>query len=145
MADGEKLIHAPVALLPRQPVAVIVQFVRRMAAHHVDMHTPVQHEGQRVDLLDKRGRGNQPGPAGHHELHPLGFPSQRRREDDRIGAGKADGHQERIDAVSIGATAKLQLRFKGQHAGKFLGPLGATKRRARLGEAPVEPQGLVAR
>ena len=70
------------------------------------------------------------------------FRPKRRREDNRIGAGKADGHQERIDAILIGATAKLQLRFKGKHAGYFPGSFGATKRRARLGEAPVEPQGL---
>jgi len=54
-ADGEKFFEAVITLLAPQPIAVVLKFVRRMAADNVNVHAAVDEQRERVDLLHERG------------------------------------------------------------------------------------------
>jgi hypothetical protein len=143
--DVEKLAGARIAGVVVEEVAVGALFHRVTAGDDVE---PQPAAGQLLEggrLLGDQGRQREPGPQRDEELQPLGDRRQRRADDPRVQAARADGRQHPGETRLLGGPGDrrqvVQRRRPAEGAG--IGAAGGGRGRdvaavAAGGQEPVE-------
>ena len=96
-----------VALVVRKEDAVARELLRIAAGDEIDEEAAVADAVERGGLARPMGRRREAGPQRGEKLQPLGVRRERRGDDPRVLAMRADGDQRAAEAEAVGRLGDL--------------------------------------